>query len=109
MGKKFKEIYLTYYSLLIAQDLWQAHYQILSIISPRKFTELYVNSDMTIKNVKHMELQHDYCNCFLEYTSFKDDLIEYKSLCYNKIYQHKFDKKLKKRFLNTYKFSNHDY
>ena len=55
MGKKFKEIYLTYYSLLIAQDLWQAHYQILPIISPRKFTELYVNSDMTTKNVKHME------------------------------------------------------
>ena len=47
-----------------------------------------------------------YCDCFLEYTNFKDDLIEYK--CCNKNYQHKFDKKLKERFFNTYKFSNHD-
>ena len=23
------------------------------------------------------------CNCFLEYTNFKDDLIEYKCLCFN--------------------------
>ena len=55
MAKKFKKTYLAYYSLLIAQDLWQAHYQILSIIFPRKFTELNLNSDMMIKNVKHME------------------------------------------------------
>ena len=26
----------------------------------------------------------------------------------NKNYQHKFDEKLKKRFFNAYKFSNHD-
>ena len=35
------------------------------------------------------------CDCFLEYTDFKDDLIEYKCLCCNKNYQQKFDKKLK--------------
>ena len=29
-------------------------------------------------------------------------------MCYNKNYQHKFDEKLKERFFNTYKFSNHD-
>ena len=45
-----------------------------------------------------------YCDCFLEYTNFKDDLIEYK--CCNKNYQHKFDEKLKERFFNTYKLSN---
>ena len=44
------------------------------------------------------------CDCFLEF----DDLIEYKSLCCNKNYQQKFDEKLKKQFLNTYKFSNND-
>ena len=49
-----------------------------------------------------------YYNYVLEYTNFKDDLIEYKCLCCNKNYQHKFDEKLKERFLNTYKFSNHN-
>ena len=41
-------------------------------------------------------IKYKYCNCFLEYTNFKDDLTEYKCLCYNKNYQRKFDKKLKK-------------
>ena len=49
-------MYLTYYNLLIAQDLWQAHYQILSIISLMEFIELLVNSDTMIKNVKNGEL-----------------------------------------------------
>ena len=34
--------------------------------------------------------------CFLEYTNFKDDLIEYKRLNCNKSYQQKFNEKLKK-------------
>ena len=29
-------------------------------------------------------------------------------MCCNKHYQHKFDETLKRRFSNTYKFSNHD-
>ena len=49
-------MYLTYYNLLIAQDLWQAHYQILSIISLKEFIKLLVNSDTMIKNVKNGEL-----------------------------------------------------
>ena len=51
-------------------------------------------------------LVNKYCDCFLEYTNFKDDLIEYKCLSCNKNYQHKFDEKLKERFFNIYKFSN---
>ena len=47
-------------------------------------------------------------NSHTEYANFKDDILEYKCLCCNKNYQHKFDKKLKEKFLNTYKFSNHD-
>ena len=44
---------------------------------------------------------YEVCDCFLEYTNIKDDLIEYKCLCCNKNYQQKFDEKLKERFLNT--------
>ena len=29
-------------------------------------------------------------------------------MCCNKNYQHKFDEKLKERFFDTYKFSNHE-
>ena len=53
-------------------------------------------------------IKYNYCNCFLEYTNFKDDLLEYKCLCCNKNYQQKFDEKLKEQFFNTYKFSIHD-
>ena len=52
--------------------------------------------------------KYKYFNCFLEYTNIKDDLIEYKCLCCHKNYQQKLDEKLKERFFNTYKFSNHD-
>ena len=36
-------------------------------------------------------------------------MIECKFLCCNKSYQHTFDKKLKKRIFDKYKFSNHDH
>ena len=51
-------------------------------------------------------IKYKYYDCFLEYTNFNDNLIEYICLRCNKNYQHKFDKKLKERFFNTYKFSN---
>ena len=47
-------------------------------------------------------IKYKYCDCFLEYINFKDNLIEYKCLCCNKNPQQKFDEKLKERFLNTY-------
>ena len=47
------------------------------------------------------------CEYCLEYTSLKDDLIEYKYLCCNKNYLKNFDENLKNRFANMYKFSNH--
>ena len=43
-------------------------------------------------------IEYKYCNCFFEYTNFKDYLIEYKCSCCNKIFQQKFDEKLKERF-----------
>ena len=84
--------------MLIAQNLWQAHYQILSITFPNAFIEL--------KKCETDRIKYQYCNCFIEQTNVKDDLIEYKCLCCNKNYQHKFDEKLKERFINTNKFSN---
>ena len=56
MEKKLQRIYLTYYNLLIAQDLWQAHYQILPINFLKEFIELNTNMDTMIKKVKYVEL-----------------------------------------------------
>ena len=53
-------------------------------------------------------IKYKYCDCFLEYTNFKDDLIECKCLCCHKNYQQKFDEKLKEQSSSTYIFSNHD-
>ena len=47
-------------------------------------------------------------DCFLEYESVKDNLIKHKCLSCNKDYSNKPDKKIKKRFKNTFKFSNND-
>ena len=49
MEKKLQITYLTYDHLLVAQGLWLAHYEILSIIFPKEFIELNVNTDMMIK------------------------------------------------------------
>ena len=46
------------------------------------------------KSCKPCEIKYKCCDCFLEYTNFTGDLIEYKRLCSNKNYQHKFDEKL---------------
>ena len=61
-----------------------------------------------IKKCETCGTKYKYCDCFLEYTNFKDNLIEHKCLCCNKSYQQKFDKKLKVRFFNTYRLCNHE-
>ena len=43
MEKKLQKTYLTYCNLLKAQYLWQAHYQILSIIFLKEFIKLNIN------------------------------------------------------------------
>ena len=60
-----KEVLFTYYNLLIAEELWQAHYQILSITFLRKFVELNVHSDTMLKNVKHVELNMSIATVFV--------------------------------------------
>ena len=76
MEKKLQKISLTYCNLLIAQDLWQAHHHILSIIFLREFIELNVNLDIIIKKCETCRIIYKYCNCFFRYTNFTDDLIE---------------------------------
>ena len=53
-------------------------------------------------------IKYKYCDCFLEYTNFRADFIEYKCSCCRKNYQRKFDEKLKERLFNPYKLSNDD-
>ena len=55
-----------------------------------------------LKNVRLVNIQYKYCNCFFKYVNFKDNLIEYKFLCCKKNYQHNFDKMLKEQIFNTY-------
>ena len=65
MEKKLQKMYLKYYNLLIAQGLWQAHYQILSIIFLKEFIKLKVNTDTMIKNAKLVELNTSTVTIFL--------------------------------------------
>ena len=93
---------------MVGQDLSQPNSQISAIIFLKEFIEFNVNTDMMIKSVKHVLLMWKYCHCFLEYTHFKDDWIEYKCWYTKKNYQGRFYKKLKERFLNTRSYSNRD-
>ena len=64
-------------------------------------TNLAVNVTEGIHKIKFKD-----SNCSLEYYSIKDDLIEFKCLPCNKDYSGKVDEELKKKFKNTFKFSN---
>ena len=66
-------------------------------------SNLIDNLTEVIHNIKSKD-----CDCFLEYESVKDNLIKYKGLSCNKNYSNKIDEELKKRFQNTFKFSNND-
>ena len=48
------------------------------------------------------------CECCLEYTIVKNNLIGYKCLCCNKNDQIEFDENIKQQFFNTYNYSDHD-
>ena len=65
MEKKLQKIHLLFYSLLIAQDLRQAHYQILSTTFLKEFIKLNVNLDTIITNVKLVELNISIATVFL--------------------------------------------
>ena len=71
MKKKFHNIYITYYNLLIVQDLWRSHHQILSIIFLKKFIKLNGNMDTMKKKLKLLELHIKYATAFLNTQTLK--------------------------------------
>ena len=71
MEKKLQKIYLTFYNLLIALDLWQAHCQILLILFLKEFIKLNVNMDTMIKNMKLVELRTKYATVSLNTQTLK--------------------------------------
>ena len=52
MVMKMLSLYLTKQNSLIVQDLWQIHYQIMSIISQEEFTKLKVKIAIVFLNMK---------------------------------------------------------
>ena len=69
--KQLQKIYPKYYNLLIAQDLWQVHYQILLIIILEEFIKLNVKTDTIIKNVKYEKLNKGIATFFLNIQTLK--------------------------------------
>ena len=65
MEKKLQKTYIANFNLLIAQHLWQAHYQILSTVFVKEFKELSENIDMMIKNVRLVEFNISVAIVFL--------------------------------------------
>ena len=56
------------------------------------------------KKCETCRIKYKYWDCFLEQPDFKGDLVEYIYLYCHRIYQHKFDEKLKKSFFNRNEF-----
>ena len=84
MEKKLqKKKNLTEYYSLIAQDLLQAHYQILLKILLKKFIKINVNMNTMKKKVKLGELNINIAR--VQYADLEYDLIEHK--CCSSNYQ----------------------
>ena len=91
---------------MTAQDLWQVHYHILSVNNLSEgIHRIKCKFRHYDKKCETCGIKYKYCDCFLEYTTFKDDLIEYKCLVWNNNYQKKFNEKLKLQFFITYRFT----
>ena len=59
----------------------------LLIIFLKEFVKLNINIDTIIKKCETCVIKYKNCECCLEYTNVKDDIIEYKCLCCNKNFQ----------------------
>ena len=61
MGKKLQKTNMADCNLLIAQDLRQARYQILSIIFLKQFIKPNVNTDTMIKKSETCGVEYKHC------------------------------------------------
>ena len=82
---------------MIGQDVWQVHYQVLSVHSLHEFIKLYVNMDMIIKNSKRVELNkkivvYQYLCCnkkrFLIHANHLAIISINLFCCYEKVFTH---------------------
>ena len=62
---------------MIAQDLWEAPYQILLMVLLKEFIEFIVNMEMIIKKYGTCRAKYNDCECFRDYAIYKEDSIEY--------------------------------
>ena len=90
--QKRKRNHKNHYNLLIAQYLWQGHYQILLIMLLKEFIKLKCKFEHNDKKCNTCRNKYKNYECFFEYTN--KNLIEYKCLCCNKDYQQKFDENI---------------
>ena len=90
------------------QDLCQALYQILLIVLLKEFRKPKCKYGFDDKKCEIFRFKYKNCECCVEYTSFKDDLKEYKCFCCDKSYQKQFDENLKEIFANAYELPNHE-
>ena len=63
----------------------------MSLMLLKEFIKLHVNRDMDIKNVEIAGLNTSNDSVFLNKQNFKDRLMEYRCVCFNKHFQQKFD------------------
>ena len=90
------DLWLSFYYKRGGRRIWKTTY--LFRRKHWKMHNLYsFNRKRSYKNWLKRKRTYKYCDCFLEYTDFKDDLIQYKCLCCNKNYQQKFNAMLKER------------
>ena len=86
MEKKLQKPYLTNYNLFMAQDLWQAHHQILLINLAERIHKIKCKCGHDNKKCETSGITYNDCENCLQCKNAKANLIEYKSLCFIKNY-----------------------
>ena len=64
MEKTLQKIYLTYYNLLVVQDLWQALYQVLSINLLEGIHRIKFKCKHDNKKCETCGIRYKKCSCF---------------------------------------------
>ena len=89
---------------------------VLRIVQPSFYEIKFIDSARFIFVIKSCnnvaegihKIKYKDGNCFLEFTSVKDNLIKYKWLSRNKDYSNKIDEELKKQYKHPIRFYNNN-